>query len=366
MTRVPAELPMNIDFHYGIVYIVARVGGLPCEEAQTVAHACQYVDDATTPGILRFAGGETFERFATAHKEFDYSNAENDQNRLVWTPFHFLPAGEGDTLQEKAVCRPDSAIAREVVRRAIRQRNADTALHRLGVTLHTYVDTWAHQGFAGIECEFNRVYRLEAEDCTPDHWLVRLAGATGRVIDRLESEWLTAKLAVGHGAALHYPDQPWAKWSYIDGTGMPVKRHNLNEFIRAAEMACRAVRAFVAGNEAFESQHGLPADVKEALRSLLDTNRSTNEQERLKGICTAVDAGAIPGLRETIPCYVAKGAGSWKCMATGFLSDDDRGERPRWSEAFERSDYRRFHDAVKEHRFVVTQEILPACGLRIA
>ena len=190
---------MNIDFHYGVVYIVARLGGLPCEEALTVAHACQYVDDATTPGILRFAGGETFERFATAHKLFDYSNAENDQNRLVWTPFHFLPA-----------------------------------------------------------------------------------------------------------------------------------------------------------------------DVKEALRDLMRTNTSIDELQRLDSVCAAVRAGAIPGLKESIPGYIAKGPGSWKCEATGLVSDDDAGERPPWSMAFERSDYRRFHDAVKEHRFVVTQEILPAYGLRIA
>ncbi|WP_328807407.1 DUF6765 family protein, partial [Paraburkholderia elongata] len=80
---------MNIDFHYGVVYIVARIGGMPAGEALTVAHACQYVDDATTSGILRFSGGETFERFATAHKLFDYTNTDNDQNRLVWAPFHF-------------------------------------------------------------------------------------------------------------------------------------------------------------------------------------------------------------------------------------------------------------------------------------
>ncbi|SDF95647.1 DUF6765 family protein [Paraburkholderia phenazinium] len=357
---------MNIDFHYGVIYAVARVGGLPPDAAQTVAHACQYVDDATTPGILRFAGGETFERFATAHKLIDYSNTENDKNSLVWTPFHFLPAGEGQTLQEKAVCRPDSVVAREVMRRAIRQRGAENALHRLGVTLHTYVDTWAHQGFAGIECKFNRVSRLEAGDCTPENWLARLAGATGHLIEHMESALLSEDLPVGHGAALHYPDLPWAQWSYIDGTGMLVNRQNLDEFVCAAEMACRAVQAFVAGSEAFESAPGLPANVKDALRHLLRTNTSNDDQQRLEGICAAVGTGGIPGLQEMIPGYVAKGPGSWKCDATGLLSDDDRGERPRWSEAFERSDYRCFHDAVKEHRFVVTQEILPAHGLRIA
>jgi len=37
-----------------------------------------------------------------------------------------------------------------------------------------------------------------------------------------------------------------------------------------------------------------------------------------------------------------------------------------WSEAFEQSDYRKFHDAIKEHRFVVTQIILPKHGVRLA
>lgn len=357
---------MNIDFHYGVVYIVARIGGMTAGEALTVAHACHYVDDATTAGILRFSGGETYERFATAHRMFDYANTENDQNRLVWAPFHFLPAGEGDTLEEKAVCRPDSEIAREVVRRAIRQKDADTTLHRLGVTLHTYVDTWAHQGFAGIESPTNRVRRLEAEDCTVEGWLAHLTRATRHLIERIEEDALTVALPVGHGAALHYPDQPWAIWHYVDGRGVSVKRRNLPEFVQAAEMTCRAVRGYLAAREDFESQPGLPDNVKDALTRLLDGNRNLDDNKRLQAICEAVKTGAIPGLQESIPEYIAKGPGSWKYQATGLQSNDDAGDRPQWSDAFENSDYRRFHDAVKAHRFVTTQEILPAHGLRIA
>jgi hypothetical protein len=356
---------MNIDFHYGVVYVIARVSGLARDAARTVAHACQYVDDATTPGILRFAGGETFERFATAHKMFDYSNTENDQNRLVWTPFHFLPAGEGVTLQEKAVCRPDSAVARDVMRRAIRQRNAASALHRLGVTLHTYVDTWAHQGFAGIECAVNRVSELKVENGPEKSWITRVAEAAERAKDKIESKLVSDALPVGHGAALHYPDLPWADWSYIDGNGKHVQRQNLDQFMQAAEMACRAVRGFVAGDEAFEKQPGLPAEVADAVRLQLRDNISEDEQQRLTAFCAAVEAGTIPGLKEAIPGYIAKGQDSWKWQATGLLNDDDSGEHPQWHEGFETSNYRLFHDAVKEHRFVVTQEILPAHGLRI-
>lgn len=102
---------MNIDFHYGVVYAMARLGGLLPADALTVAHACQYVDDSTTPGLLDFEGGEMFERFPTAHSLFDYHNAFNQGNRLTWVPFHFLPAGLGESLEERAICRPNSDVA---------------------------------------------------------------------------------------------------------------------------------------------------------------------------------------------------------------------------------------------------------------
>lgn len=73
---------MNIDFHYGVIYVTSRLAGMSQEQAQIVAHSCQYVDDATTPGILEFSGGETFDRFASAHKLFDYRNVLNQG--IVW------------------------------------------------------------------------------------------------------------------------------------------------------------------------------------------------------------------------------------------------------------------------------------------
>lgn len=31
---------MSIDFHYGVVYAMARLGGMPSADALTIAHAC--------------------------------------------------------------------------------------------------------------------------------------------------------------------------------------------------------------------------------------------------------------------------------------------------------------------------------------
>lgn len=106
---------MNIDFHYGVIFILARTAGLTRDEAQTVAHACQYVDDATTDGLLKFRDGQRFERFASAHGMIDYRNRINEDNRESWIPFHFVPGGDGATFEDRLVCRPNSAIAQALV-----------------------------------------------------------------------------------------------------------------------------------------------------------------------------------------------------------------------------------------------------------
>jgi len=357
---------MNIDFHYGVVYITSRLAGMNQEQAQIVAHACQYVDDSTMPGILEFAGGETFERFASAHKMFDFKNAENKENRVVWAPFHFLPGGQGNSLEEKSICRPDSDIARTMVRRAIEGKNSNNGLHRLGVALHVYVDTWAHQGFTGIISKHNIVESLEGDDHDHHTWLEKLKGFITKTEENIESQFLDMVSGLGHGAALHFPDMPWAKWKYTNGHGQKVERDNLPDFIRAADMACKAVQGFLKGNSNYEAETGLGAEAKQALEKLLAGNRSHDEHMRFETLSTAIANGMIPGIKENIPTYIAKGEGSWKHAATGIADVGDGAATPVWSEKFEDSDYRKFHDAIKQHRFVVTQEILPAHNVRLA
>lgn len=357
---------MNIDFHYGVVYVLSRLAGLDSSRAETVAHASQYVDDATTHGILRFEGGEAFERFASSHEMIDHQNVENRSNRDVWMPFHFLPGNVGDTIDEKAICKPDSLIAREVVRHAIKDRDQDNALHRLGVTLHVYVDTFAHYGFAGIVNKVNQVQNLEGHDINATGWFEALKQKVKHLFDNEAAFALSKLLPLGHGAALHYPDIPWAKWSYTDGLGNKVERDNLGEYLTAAEMVCRVVRAHSNGNENFADQPGLAPAERVALKTLLTTITDADPQKRLAILSEKIANGVMPGLTEAIPPYIAKGLGSWKHLATGIDSDGDGINRPIWSKKFEQSDYRKFHDAVKEHRFVVMQRILPAHNLRLA
>jgi hypothetical protein len=136
--------------------------------------------------------------------------------------------------------------------------------------------------------------------------------------------------------------------------------------MQAADMACKVVQGFINQNPDYATEPGLSAESKAALRNLLENNCSHDPQERFDAIIKAVANGAIPGLKEEIPEYIAKGEGSWKHAATGIADSGDGETLPTWTPAFEASHYRKFHDATKEHRFVVTQEILPAFGVRLA
>lgn len=358
---------MNIDFHYGVVFYLARLAGLPSPDATKVAHACQYVDDATTHGLLKFKDGQTFDRIASAHELYDFvHNAENEQNRIVWVPFHFLPGLEGQSVEEQAICRPNSAVAQDLMTVTLQASGLDNGLHRLGVGLHTYIDTWAHQGFSGMVSDVNRIVKLVGDDHPEDTWRAKLFAELKKVVNTTEAIAIDQFSGLGHGAALHFPDLPWANWSYTTKSGKIVHRANLPDFLEAADMAFKVISAHFRKSDDFRSQQSMSAQAKASLSALLAKNQNHDANTRLTNFADALKSGALSGVTEHLPDYIAKGPGSWKALATGLTSDDDSGDPPIWTDGFEKSDYRKFHDAVKEQRFEVVQRILPKRGLRLA
>lgn len=364
---------MNIDFHYGVIYVVARWAGMERSAAETVAHACQYIDDSTVSGVLEFEDGQTYERFAAAHDMIDYRNFLQIRDKLVWATFHFLPGGEGHTFEEKCVCKPNSAPAKEMVRRGLQCTDAENALHRLGVTLHVYVDTWAHQNFSGIKSHRNVIHELTSQHHHREMWIQTLVATIRKHYDVAESEAIGFISKVGHGAALHFPDMPWAVWSYENALGEHIERNNLPDFMDAADNALRVIRAFRNRTDEFESQPGLSAEQKNTLQTFLEGNNSEDPDERLKKLAEALSQGSFAGLNEALPGYAGKGKRSWKESAVGITANGQEAEiaeeavkKPKWGKAFEDSDYRKYHDAVKQHRLVVTHDVLPIYGIRLA
>ncbi|OQW99797.1 MAG: hypothetical protein BWK74_01375 [Desulfobacteraceae bacterium A6] len=361
---------MQIDFHLCVTYVVSRLAGFGHREAETVAHCAQYVDDATNSGTIKFDNGAMFSRTSSAHKILDYKNFNELANRYVWIPFHFLPGNNGKkagenpegTFIEKLICRPGSFVAKDMINACIRGGNALYGLHRLGIALHVYADTWAHQGFAGVINEINAVKKLDDEENIDAVFGSKLKKFFGDIFDDIACEFASGIIPLGHGAALSLPDRPYLKWTYKDSRGNTVARDNPAQFLEAAHEMCRAVQRFRAGNPDADVPGLANADRERIMRMMTDI-KDENGDERCKKWIDALKEGFF-GFPPVTLGYIPKGAGSWKYQAIGSDKEVDiEAEKHPYSPSFLGSDWKLFHDALMAHRFSIINEILPRYGI---
>ncbi|MGM0595188.1 MAG: DUF6765 family protein [Pseudomonadota bacterium] len=357
---------MQIDGHHALTYIAARLAGFTHARAGTIAHAAQYVDDATNGGSITFDNGAMYWRIASAHRMLDHRNLDTLANHKVWIPFHFLPGNGGrgagkrprGGFIQKLVCRPDSPVAREMLAHCIAGRDRPYALHRLGITMHVYADTFAHQGFAGVNHKINEVSALSSSNKRKDR----------RFFERIKHYFISEAFPLGHGAALEYPDLPWLKWRYRNGNGQLVERDNAAIFLEAADKMCRAMYCYRTGDlsVALEEAPGLPKGDAATLRRLLRRFRSEEAEVRHGRWLDEIAAGAFSFGAAKLR-YQAKGVGSWKHKALRQAAAVDTGqERFPYQQEFLHSDWKMFHDALLAHRFAVVREVLPRYGICVA
>ncbi len=361
---------MQIDFHHAVTYVVSRLAGFSYDEANIIAYSSQYVDDATNAGKIEFSNGAGYERISSAHKMLDYRNFKELANHQVWVPFHFLPgngmmpAGENPdgSFIQKLVCRPNSPIAQDVVRSCIDENYRPYALHRLGITMHVYADTWAHQNFAGVCHTVNEVIDLEDNDPNSDGIANRLRNFFGDAFESLQSRTLDS-FPLGHGAALTHPDMPFLKWNYHNGLGERIVRDNTRDFLEAIEHMFVAMKRFQAGNSSLEVKEKIgEKDFKQIESNFLQfIDRDGEKREELW--IESISKGDFSFGSEYIG-YIPKGINSWKYVA---LEDKDhiqkKDNKYSYSSEFLKSDWKLFHDAIQVHRIRVLRDILPDYGI---
>lgn len=388
---------MQIDFHHTATYVIARFAGFEPAEAETIAHSAQYVDDATTSGFIRFQNGMRYQRYASSHPMTDVDNLNNDENTVSWLPFHFFPGADGGTPTNAAqyvrhlVCRPDSEPARQMMAAALKTKGQPDSLHRLGIAAHVFVDTFAHQGFAGLHHPINR-----ATDVKDDK------GKRLPVIKNLPDVDVPP---VGHGEVGICPDMPYLRWSYRNSDGLEIKRDNPRDFARAAHRLCEEFQRYrevpVVGLD------GRQADkLQNLFENIVDEDGHIRHAAWLRRLADDYFGFGAVKLE-----YEGKAAGSWKhdalgdaylgWMATCEQMADEKiaglGEKI-WAtlgtmsgKAFQslldkkaavadrigqdipidcgaegdflRSDYKKFHDAAKAQRHEVFMHILPSFGI---
>ena len=348
---------MQTDFHHAVTYALARLAGFSKDEAAIIGYAAQYVDDAVEEGTIVFDNGALYSRTASAHKMLDYRNLEMLKNSTCWVPFHFLPGNGGLPAEKnpegpfinKLITVPNSPVAQDMIRACIADRSSAYALHRLGISMHVYADTWAHQGFAGVSHVVNNATDITDESGKPDT----------RVMTKLQNFFINNALPLGHGCVLSNPDRPWMVWAYTNGLGQRIERNNPRDYIEASDAMVKAMQRFRAGDPD-ANVPGISDKDKETLLKLFMGIKVEEEMPRHQAWCDMLTRGAF-GFADK-PVYVPKGPGSWKHAALGDVEDG----KATFSPAFVTSNWKMFHDALMAHRFDVIYRVLPRFGILIA
>ncbi|MFP4442561.1 MAG: DUF6765 family protein, partial [Spirochaetia bacterium] len=147
---------MNSEFHYYGVYYLCRKAEIPPKDSFIIAYSSQLVDDNITPYIIDTRWGEYSVQITM---DYQWWGIKGDGATTI--PFHFIPgeyregaAKRNDGTGHRDLVTPGSARAKELLIAALKTRN----LYRVGIALHGYADTWAHQNFIGRNHPLNRMY----------------------------------------------------------------------------------------------------------------------------------------------------------------------------------------------------------------
>lgn len=348
---------MQIDFHHAVTYAAARCAGFTHTESETIAYAAQYVDDAVTDGTICFDNRAMYTRVSSAHKTVDPQNLNDIKNHLVWLPFHFLP-GNGGTKKagavgksfiDKIVCLPgdESEVAKDMLESALAARDKPNSVHYLGITMHVYADTWAHQGFAGVLHSINEVDHPKETD---------QSGVFDNNLGVIFESWLAEKVIppLGHGRAQVLPDMPFLSWEYENGRNELIQRNNTEIFCKAADALCRFMQKY-----RNVSETGLSTEDASKVKDLFSTVKDENGDKRHGQWLDAVKKGTFSFGPQEIS-YDEKGRNSWKAKALGTSFDMPvYGYRAD----FLNSDWKRFHDALQQYRLTMLHDILPKYGI---
>ena len=365
---------MQIDFHNGVTYVVARLAGFDHAQADVIAHCAQYVDDATNSGLIHFNNGAVFNHISSAHKLLDYRNFRALANYRVWIPFHFLPGNEGlpahknpaGLFVNKLICRPNSHIAQDMLRQCIQLRQHQQGLYRLGIAMHVYADTWAHQGFAGVNHPVNEATKLLDSRGNPDLKFTKKVKAyfKNKLVGNFTGHFLSGVFPLGHGAVLGHPDKPFLKWGYTNGLKQKINRNNPQDYLEAADHMCQWMQRYRLG-DADAHVPGLPADDKATIAEQLQTIVHDDDDVRYQQWLALIAHGRF-SFGSARLSYIHKGKGSWKHDAIATEADLDTGtEVFPYQPHFEQSHWKLFHEALIAHRTYIVDTLLPQYDIHV-
>lgn len=361
---------MQTDMHYYGTYVIARAAGLNRNTSLIIAIASQFVDDNADKDSINFRDGGRMDVEATAHHTLQIKNLDKEDQRQIWVPFHFLPGNEGEDFTERLVCRKDSIIAQKMVKFNLSLADQPYAIPLIGITAHVYADTFSHYGFSGISSRKNKIINdsFQFEEITQEmrtyilkkQALFKENYQKDTIMDNIKS-WFAETLsgALGHGAAVTFPDRPFLKWRFMyEGDDeMCALRDNPATFLEACEKLHGIFRTFAQQRQDLAEERCLKdfASIKEIIFNVLKTQ--ADQEGRIQAWQDIALGGEVIGTgAEEIPAYDGD---TWHNQRGNLTRKND-------SRVTTQTDIYRFYQAASIHRVNVLRNLLPAHGLVVA
>lgn len=257
---------MDISFHYFAVKTVAQAVGYNESRAQRIAEFSQFIDDYNwysyfrATNIPKYIKGKeldiVFNELASIVNPvttgfFDWIDLATlvlpRSQKFTVSPFHFIPQDKKSREANDYRAVPATINDNSYISNMLNQAKSDMksgnlsdsdALMKIGMLLHTFADTYAHQLFTGYNNLTNSVELTNAtdnitgKDVTKDYqfwidtWNDKLKKILGSKIP-----------TIGHMAIAHVPDLTHLSFSMkykgLDGRSHIHSRSNTSTFVTA-------------------------------------------------------------------------------------------------------------------------------------
>jgi hypothetical protein len=236
---------MQQDFHYYCVAVLARAAGFNSRDALILAFASQYVDDSTEGELIPLIAGDSrlkFEPVRTAYGGLEMTRSTDwSSQKRVWIPYHFLPQQPFQpyhSQQFSFTTSRNSPFAQWLIDEAAGEplANHKRRLCRIGIALHTFADSWSHEGFSGRQNRMeNDVENIHIRRQTENTW--KHLSIENVVFDLMPQ--------IGHAEAGCLPDLSYLHWKYSPGRpgNEEIERDNVAHFMEASRVIYKRLRA---------------------------------------------------------------------------------------------------------------------------
>ncbi len=385
---------MQIDMHYHATFCMAYAAGFTMESAQQVATASQYVDDNTgdANSEINFKDGSAVYLTPTAHHPTSaIKNLQDEEQRTVWVPFHFIPGNEGDTYQERLLATKDSEISQKITDFAVDNHHKSYSLQLLGIAAHCYADTFSHYGFCGLSSPLNvvdvsstikhelrpdiRKYVDDKESAFFERFGDEIEQASGRFLDVITEQFEDVKDTVqssianistlGHGGVLTYPDRPYLNWEFSykherttcttpDNRKLSI-RDNPATFLEACEALHRVFSAFLEKNPSHKRAEGGMDFSSVLAKTKENIDTQGRKEDRIKIWEDAFKADYFGKSPSPLSDY----------LGSVWLANLEKFDGAKTSEEFIKTDVYKFYQAAEQHRAFVLRDLLPSYGLAV-